>query len=45
MAWDFCVNFARDNDLQVAEACLVPDPDHQHKDGLQRTPPTPVKKV
>ena len=25
MAWDFCVNFARDNDLQVAEACLVPD--------------------
>ena len=25
MAWDFCVNFAKDNDLQVAEACLVPD--------------------
>ncbi|RYG13048.1 MAG: DUF3579 domain-containing protein [Burkholderiales bacterium] len=25
MAWDFCVNFARDNDLQVGEACLVPD--------------------
>jgi hypothetical protein len=25
MAWDFCLNFARDNDLQVAEACLVPD--------------------
>jgi hypothetical protein len=25
MAWDFCVNFARDNDLQVVEACLVPD--------------------
>ena len=25
MAWDFCVNFARDNGLQVAEACLVPD--------------------
>ncbi len=25
MAWDFCVNFARDNDLQVAEACLLPD--------------------
>ena len=26
MAWDFVLNFARDNDLQVAEACLLPDP-------------------
>lgn len=26
MAWDFCLNFARDNDLQVAEACLLPEP-------------------
>ena len=26
MAWDFVMNFARDNDLQVAEACLLPDP-------------------
>lgn len=26
MAWDFVMNFARDNDLQVGEACLVPDP-------------------
>ena len=25
MAWDFCVNFAKDNNLQVAEACLLPD--------------------
>lgn len=25
MAWDFCLNFAKDNDLQVAEACLIPD--------------------
>jgi hypothetical protein len=25
MAWDFAVNFARDNDLQVAQACLLPD--------------------
>ncbi|WP_295529689.1 DUF3579 domain-containing protein [uncultured Pseudacidovorax sp.] len=25
MAWDFVMNFAKDNDLQVAEACLVPD--------------------
>ena len=26
MAWDFVMNFARDNDLQVVEACLIPDP-------------------
>jgi hypothetical protein len=26
MASDFVLNFARDNDLQVAEACLIPDP-------------------
>lgn len=26
MAWDFVMSFARDNDLQVAEACLLPDP-------------------
>lgn len=25
MAWDFVINFARDNSLQMAEACLVPD--------------------
>ena len=25
MAWDFCMNFAKDNDLQVAEGCLLPD--------------------
>lgn len=25
MAWDFVMNFARDNHLQVAEACLLPD--------------------
>lgn len=25
MAWDFCLNFARDNNLQVVEACLLPD--------------------
>jgi hypothetical protein len=25
MAWDFVMNFARDNDLQVLEACLLPD--------------------
>jgi hypothetical protein len=24
MAWDFVMNFARDNELQVAEACLLP---------------------
>jgi hypothetical protein len=26
MAWDFVMNFARDNELEVAEACLIPDP-------------------
>jgi hypothetical protein len=26
MAWDFVMNFARDNELQVGEACLIPDP-------------------
>jgi len=25
MAWDFVMNFARDNELQVSEACLLPD--------------------
>ena len=25
MAWDFLMNFARDNDLQTAEACLLPE--------------------
>jgi hypothetical protein len=25
MAWDFVMGFARDNQLQVAEACLLPD--------------------
>lgn len=25
MAWDFALNFAKDNNLQVAEACLLPD--------------------
>ena len=26
MAWDFVMNFAKDNLLQVAEVCLLPDP-------------------
>ena len=25
MAWDFVMNFARDNELQVVEACWLPD--------------------
>jgi hypothetical protein len=25
MAWDFVMNFARDNELQVLEACLLPE--------------------
>jgi hypothetical protein len=24
MAWDFVMNFARDNDLQVTDACSLP---------------------
>jgi hypothetical protein len=26
MAWSFVMNFARDNNLQVVEACLLPEP-------------------
>jgi hypothetical protein len=26
MAWDFVMHFARDNNLQVADACLLPGP-------------------
>jgi len=26
MAWDFVMNFARDNNLQCTEVCLLPDP-------------------
>ncbi|MCX7265899.1 MAG: DUF3579 domain-containing protein [Burkholderiales bacterium] len=26
MAWDFLLNFAKDNNLQVSEACLLPEP-------------------
>ncbi|MDO8457283.1 MAG: DUF3579 domain-containing protein [Burkholderiaceae bacterium] len=26
MAWDFVTNFAKDNNLQVAEACLLAEP-------------------
>lgn len=26
MAWDFVMNFARDNHLQVAEVCVLPEP-------------------
>ena len=26
MAWDFVLNFAKDNNLQIVEACLLPDP-------------------
>ena len=25
MAWEFVINFARDNELQLVEACLLPD--------------------
>lgn len=26
MAWDFVINFARDNDLQFGEVCVLPQP-------------------
>jgi hypothetical protein len=26
MAWDFVMNFARDNGLQMGEVCVIPDP-------------------
>lgn len=29
LAYHFVVNFAKDNDLQVVEACLLPEPDEQ----------------
>lgn len=29
LAYHFVVNFARDNDLQIIEACLLPDPSEQ----------------
>jgi hypothetical protein len=32
MAWDFVINFARDNHLQVGEVCLLPE--------LAETPPS-----
>ncbi len=35
MAWDFVMSFARDNQLQLTEACLIPDP-------LIPDPPTPA---
>ncbi len=25
MAWDFVLNFAKDNNLELSEACLLPD--------------------
>jgi hypothetical protein len=25
MAWDFCLSFAKDNNLQITEGCLLPD--------------------
>ena len=30
MAWDFCINFARDNDLQVSETRPQPAPPRPH---------------
>jgi len=30
MAWDFVMNFAKDNDLHVGEACLMPEERPRH---------------
>ena len=34
MAWEFVMNFARDNGLQVADACLLPDPPPKARPGM-----------
>jgi hypothetical protein len=31
LAYHFVVNFAKDNDLQVVEACVLPDPPKDNK--------------
>jgi hypothetical protein len=31
MAWDFVINFARDNHLQHGDACLLPEPGEDRK--------------
>lgn len=36
MAWDFVVNFARDNSLECGEACLLPE--DRSGGGTQRAP-------
>lgn len=42
MAWDFVMNFARDNELQVFEACLLPEgPEGPEGRGASSGPPAP----
>lgn len=36
MAWNFVLNFARDNGLQVVEACLLPDAPPSPQDSPRR---------
>jgi hypothetical protein len=38
MAWDFVMNFARDNDLQVVEACLLPEPEPEAESAPEARP-------
>ena len=33
MAYHFVVSFAKDNDLQIVDACLVPEPEPKPKQG------------
>lgn len=44
MAWEFVMNFARDNQLQIVEACLLPE-DEQNLLNKQRDQrPAPLKR-
>jgi hypothetical protein len=43
MAWDFVMNFARDNGLQVAEACLLEEPPGALGAGPDPAPIRPVE--
>ena len=42
-AWDFVMNFARDNELQVAEACLLPDKPAEAKPAAAQQQQSPAK--
>jgi hypothetical protein len=43
MAWDFCMNFAKDNDLQVSEVCQVEGRSTVRSDPAAPVIPVPPK--